>query len=50
LSTASNRDFDDVFPVVYEELRRVAHRHLRGELTGHTRIPRLKNIDGTPKA
>jgi RNA polymerase sigma factor (TIGR02999 family) len=27
---------DDVFPVVYEELKRVAHRHLRGELTGHT--------------
>ena len=27
---------DDVFPVVYEELRRVAHRHLRGERTGHT--------------
>jgi RNA polymerase sigma factor (TIGR02999 family) len=27
---------DDVFPAVYEELRRVAHRHLRGEGTGHT--------------
>ena len=27
---------DDVFPIVYEELRRVAHRHLRGERTGHT--------------
>lgn len=27
---------DDVFPAVYEELRRVAHRHLRGEHTGHT--------------
>lgn len=27
---------DDVFPAVYEELRRVAHRHLRGEQTGHT--------------
>src|SRR5689334_9649362 len=27
---------DDVFPAVYEELRRVAHRHLRGERTGHT--------------
>lgn len=27
---------DDVFPVVYEELKRVAHRHLRGERTGHT--------------
>ena len=31
-----HRDLDDVFPVVYEELKRVAHRHLRGELTGHT--------------
>ncbi len=30
------RELDDVFPVVYEELRRVAHRHLRGEHTGHT--------------
>ena len=27
---------DDVFPAVYEELRRVAHRHLRGERPGHT--------------
>jgi RNA polymerase sigma factor (TIGR02999 family) len=27
---------DDVFPAVYEELKRVAHRHLRGERTGHT--------------
>jgi RNA polymerase sigma-70 factor, ECF subfamily len=26
----------DVFPAIYEELRRVAHRHLRGERTGHT--------------
>ena len=31
-----DKDLDAVFPVVYEELRRVAHRHLRGELTGHT--------------
>jgi RNA polymerase sigma-70 factor, ECF subfamily len=30
------RDLDDLFPAVYEELKRVAHRHLRGELTGHT--------------
>jgi RNA polymerase sigma factor (TIGR02999 family) len=36
LSTAQNRDLDAVFPVVYEELKRVAHRHLRGEMTGHT--------------
>lgn len=27
---------DEVFPAIYEELRRVAHRHLRGERTGHT--------------
>lgn len=27
---------DAVYPVVYQELRRVAHRHLRGEGTGHT--------------
>lgn len=27
---------DELFPVVYEELKRVAHRHLRGERTGHT--------------
>ena len=27
---------DAVYPAVYEELRRVAHRHLRGEGTGHT--------------
>lgn len=30
------RELDELFPVVYEELRRVAHRHMRGELTGHT--------------
>ena len=29
-------ELDDVFPAVYQELRRVAHRHLRGERTGHT--------------
>jgi RNA polymerase sigma-70 factor, ECF subfamily len=33
---SAERRLDDLFPVVYEELRRVAHRHLRGELTGHT--------------
>ena len=27
---------DDLFAVVYEQLRRVAHRHLRGERSGHT--------------
>lgn len=30
------RELDDVFPAVYEALRRVAHRHLRGEPAGHT--------------
>ncbi|HEX7122494.1 MAG TPA: ECF-type sigma factor [Gemmatimonadaceae bacterium] len=29
---------DEIFPVVYEELRRVAHRHLHGEGTGHTLV------------
>ena len=27
---------DRLFPIVYEELRRVAHRHLQREATGHT--------------
>jgi len=27
---------DRLFPLVYEELRRIAHRALRGERTGHT--------------
>ena len=27
---------DHLFPVVYDELRRVAHRQLRGEAVGHT--------------
>ena len=35
-STADPGQLDDIFAVVYEELRRVAHRHLRGERTGHT--------------
>jgi RNA polymerase sigma factor (TIGR02999 family) len=30
------RELNDLFPIVYEELRRVAHRHMQGELTGHT--------------
>ena len=30
------RDLDAVFPLVYGELRRIAHHHLRGERTGHT--------------
>ena len=29
-------ELQDLFSAVYEELRRVAHRHLRGEQTGHT--------------
>jgi len=36
-SEQSGRDgLHDVFPSVYQELRRVAHRHLRGEQSGHT--------------
>ena len=35
-TSSQQRDLDDLFPAVYEELKRVAHRHLRGELTGHT--------------
>jgi RNA polymerase sigma-70 factor, ECF subfamily len=31
-----NGDIDGLFAVVYDELRRVAHRHLSGEQTGHT--------------
>lgn len=27
---------DDILPAVYEELKRVAHKHLRGERPGHT--------------
>jgi RNA polymerase sigma factor (TIGR02999 family) len=34
--SSHQQDLDDIFPAVYEELKRVAHRHLRGELTGHT--------------
>ena len=34
--TAAGSELDDVFPAVYEELKRVAHRHLRGERTAHT--------------
>ena len=31
-----NGEIDGLFAVVYDELRRVAHRHLSGEQTGHT--------------
>lgn len=34
--SSRHHDLDDIFPAVYEELKRVAHRHLQGELTGHT--------------
>ena len=34
--TGSAAQLDDVFPAIYEELRRVAHRQLRGERTEHT--------------
>jgi RNA polymerase sigma factor (TIGR02999 family) len=30
------RDLDAVFPLVYDELRRIAHSHLRREQSGHT--------------
>ena len=29
-------DLDGLFPVVYDQLKLVAHRHLSGEQTGHT--------------
>lgn len=35
--TAGDRAaFDELFPLVYDELRVIAHRHLRGERTGQT--------------
>ena len=34
--TAGTAALDGLFPAIYDELRRVAHRHLRGERTGHT--------------
>ena len=36
MPTSPARELDNLFPIVYEELRRVAHRHMQGELTGHT--------------
>jgi RNA polymerase sigma factor (TIGR02999 family) len=33
---SDNRAADRLFPLVYEELRRIAHSHLRKERTGHT--------------
>jgi RNA polymerase sigma factor (TIGR02999 family) len=35
-SNRAGSELDKLFPVVYEELKRVAHRHLRGERPGHT--------------
>ena len=35
-SSAVNAAVIDLFPVVYDELRRIAHVHLRNEATGHT--------------
>ena len=35
-SNRAGSELDELFPVVYEELKRVAHRHLRGERPGHT--------------
>src|SRR6185436_9633281 len=33
---APHSDVDGLFPAVYDELRRIAHRHLQHEATGHT--------------
>ena len=33
---AANLDVDVLFAAVYDELRRIAHRHLQHEATGHT--------------
>jgi len=33
---AAARRLDQLFPIVYEELRRISHRALRGERPGHT--------------
>lgn len=35
-SPAVNSAVVHLFPVVYDELRRIAHHHLRNEATGHT--------------
>jgi len=36
LSGGRNEALDELLPLVYKELRRLAHRHLRGERAGHT--------------
>ncbi|MGH7573417.1 MAG: ECF-type sigma factor [Gemmatimonadota bacterium] len=34
--TAGGDSLEDLLPIVYEELRQIARRHLRGEQVGHT--------------
>ena len=36
LSGGRKEALDELLPLVYKELRRLAHRHLRGERAGHT--------------
>ncbi len=36
LSGGRRQALDELMPIVYEELRQIAHLHLRGERTGHT--------------
>ena len=36
LSSGQGRALDELMPVVYEELRTIAHRYLRQERPGHT--------------
>lgn len=36
VSGGSLQAWDELMPIVYDELKTVAHRHLRGERTGHT--------------
>ena len=42
---------DRLVPIVYEELRRLAHHYMRGERAGHTlQTPPLVNIEVTAEA
>ncbi len=36
LSAGRREAWDELMPIVYDELKRLAHRHLRGERSGHT--------------
>ena len=36
LILASNSPREQLVPIVYDELRRLAHRYMRGERAGHT--------------